>query len=108
MYYLKVKIEKYVSCNQPGFVSCIFKDVNGKEWRIIEKIPVLTANDIPKEKLPLEGFYVAGEILSEETDKIYFNISKPWGIETEDGETKFKIFRHQLSEKHSDELKEFL
>lgn len=104
MYYLKIKIEKYVSYDQPGWVLCVFKDVYGKEWKIIEKVPVLTKKDFLNEELPIEGFYITGEIFSEEEDKIWFDISEPFGIEAEDGETKFRVFRYQISSKHSDEL----
>ncbi|MFA7417114.1 MAG: hypothetical protein WCZ19_01095 [Acholeplasma sp.] len=101
MFFLKVRVEKYISYEQPGFVLCTFNDVNGRKWRIVEKVPVLTAKNFQEDSLPIEGFYVAGEILSEEDNIISFSISKPWGIETDDRETKFKIFRYQISEESS-------
>lgn len=104
MFYLNVKIEKYISYEQPGWVLCVFKDVSGKEWHINEKVPIITERDFIKEEMPIEGFYIAGEILSEEADKVLFSIKEPWGIETIEGETEFEVYRNQISTKHSDEI----
>jgi hypothetical protein len=40
---LAVQILRFVDEHQPGFVECEFEDVEGRRHRIIEKIPVLTA-----------------------------------------------------------------
>lgn len=102
MVFLKVRIEKYVSFDQPGFVLCTFNDIDGKQWKIIEKIPILTSKGFLEGILPIEGFYIAGEIISEDDNTVCVNTSKPWGIETEDGKTIFSVFRHQISEISSD------
>jgi len=104
MKFLKVTIVKYVSYDQPGFVLCTFSDVYGKVWEITEKVPVLTAGEILEENLPITGFYIAGEIVSTENDKVCFNTEKPWHIATDEGETNFFVLPEQVSDTSSDDI----
>ena len=103
MKFLKVRIERYVSHDQPGFVLCVFEDACGRTWEITEKAPVLTSADLREEDLPADGFYVAGEIVSEDEDTIMFDTERPWGISAGSGETLFHVKRHQISDTSSDQ-----
>ncbi len=103
MKFLKVKILKYVSHDQPGFILCSFVDANGKEWSMTEKVPVLTSKGFPEEFLPIEGFYIAGEVVSEDKDIVIFDTSNPWSISADKGETLFKVLKNQISDVSSDD-----
>jgi len=102
MKFLKVKIKEYASHDQPGFVLCVFEDAHGETWEIIEKIPVLSSTNFQREHMPIEGFYVAGEVVYEDGNIVCFDTKQPWGISTDDGKTTFYVKKHQLSEKSSD------
>jgi hypothetical protein len=103
MKFLKVKIVEYVSHDFPGFVLCTFEDAYGKTWEITEKVPVLTSWDLQEEELPVDGFYIPGEVISEDGDIVNFDTLRPYFISANDGETSFYVKKYQLSDKHSDE-----
>jgi hypothetical protein len=84
---------------------CTFEDAYGKTWEITEKVPVITSYDFQEEELPIEGFYVAGEVVSEDGDLLCFDTLHPWFISADDGETSFYVKKYQLSDKHSDDEK---
>lgn len=98
MFFLKVKIEEFSSHDYPGFVLCTFTDIYGKRWVIEEKVPVIFSKMISEKDLPIEGFYIAGEIIKQENKIIYFDTKKPWGISATSGETIFKVSTNQISE----------
>jgi hypothetical protein len=43
---LKVTIARFVDEHQPGFVECTFADASGVTHSIIEKVPVISAEDL--------------------------------------------------------------
>ena len=97
MVYLKVKVEK-TDFDQPGFLYCTFLDVHNKEWKIVEKAPVLFSNATFLEKLANEGFYFPGHILSTSGNIIVFSTLEPYGICSEDGETTFVVNVNQIAD----------
>jgi hypothetical protein len=65
MIYIKVKINKFISNDQPGFVNCSFTDIHNKDWSFTEKIPIVTKEIIDENTtLPKDGF-IAGEIIKQ-------------------------------------------
>ena len=98
MHGITVRIIEFVDEHQPGWVKCIFTDAYGKEWSVIEKIPVVTSTSLNSMSFyPTEGF-IACHILSEiEGQQITtIDTSKPWGINAESGETVFDVFSTQI------------
>ena len=83
----------------PGWVKFEFCDVNKKNWTVIEKLPVVGLNYPEDEKnLPFQ-FLVPVKILKEYLDpkmKAICVVELLYGMESEEGETKFEIFRNQL------------
>ena len=87
--------------DQPGFAICRFKDSNGSEISLIEKIPVLTTEEIDKNTIlpttiSLPGFvskndYETKEILKFSTDH---------HIEDVDGNSDFMMFKKNLKIKN--------
>jgi hypothetical protein len=92
---IKVKITQFVHADQPGFVECQFVDANDRVWLFIEKIPVVTT-----EKLGFDSEYprngaIACEAVSRAMDGIgeivIVDTTRPWGVESTDGVTRFEI-----------------
>lgn len=93
---LKINIIAYVDDWYPGWVKCIFKDANNKEWSFIEKVPVVTVENLTAgSKYPIEG-YVECEILNKSSEIVKINLSNPLGIQTEDGRTIFEVHENQI------------
>lgn len=69
MKFIKIKITKFISNDQPGFVECKLTDIHNKEWSFIEKIPVVTTENIEENSdFPLDG-YIAGEVVKQWSDE---------------------------------------
>lgn len=100
---IKVKITRLISSDQPGVVECIFKDAWDKEFKIQEKIPIVTTDDLDENSdYPSDGV-VACEVIKEWDDTegrklVTVDIDKPWSIETIDGLTQFNILQKDLIE----------
>jgi hypothetical protein len=97
---LKVKIIEFVDDSQPGWVRCTFTDAYGVEWFIVDKVPIVTDEDLDeKSNYPKNGI-ISCVIEEENTTNIEIvkiNTSKPIFIESENGEYEFYIFKSQLT-----------
>jgi hypothetical protein len=94
----RVKIIGYVDDHQPGWVKCVFKDAHGKNWSIIEKVPVITQSELDlNSQYPQDGF-VACEILTrlQSGNIVKVDTSNPWGISAEGGGTIFDMHSSQI------------
>lgn len=98
---IKIQIIKFISDDQPGFVECRFYDAFGKEHIVQDKVPIVTEKLIDaNSKYPKDGI-IACEIVKHWKDTngrtiFMVDTSKPWGIETIDGQTQFDIYEEQL------------
>lgn len=101
MVFLQVRVNKIIYNEQPGLLYCTFKDVDLRQWTIVEKIPVLFSAAISLPNLEEEGFYIPGHILSKNGDNIVFSTLEPYGICSENGETTFVVNKDQISEDQS-------
>jgi len=103
MKFLSVHIVQFVDDSQPGWVRCTFNDIHGKQWSIVEKVPIVTADwlDI-KSRYPQRGV-IPCQIMEEHIDQanikvLTIDIGIPLAIETEDGQTRFEVFADQIIE----------
>ena len=100
---LKVKIIEFADDSQPGFVNCTFTDSAGQEYKIFEKVPVVTDEYLDENShYPKEGI-VSCVILDENQDKenneiVKINIAEPLQISTVNDETIFLVLRNQLAD----------
>jgi hypothetical protein len=101
-WYVRAKIVQWVSDDQPGFVECRFSDASGKEWSVIEKLPVLTSANLWSDSEFPQPAFIACEIVSRsqngagrETARI--STETPWAIEATDGTNSFEVFAQQLT-----------
>lgn len=103
MKFLEVKIVELVDADFPGWVKCVFRDIDNIEWHIVEKAPVVSLENFNSETvLPKDG-QVGCEIIGEFVDRnnkriLRIDTSRPWGIEEEGGQTVFDVFEYQIKE----------
>lgn len=100
---IKIKITKFISDDQPGFVECMFYDALNKKHIVQEKIPVITEKYLDvNSNYPQDGV-IACEIVNESgvlngIKIVTVDTSRPWGVETIDGLSQFDILEEQLIE----------
>lgn len=100
---LKIKITKFISDDQPGFVECSFFDALNKEHIVQDKVPIVTEKFLDaNSEYPQDGI-IACEIVNEWQDTsgrkiLKVNTSKPWDVDTINGLTEFDVLEEQLVE----------
>ena len=92
---LKIQVIEYIDDWNPGWVKCEFKDVHGKTWSFIEKVPVVSIEALDsKSNYPIET-YIECEVISQSSNVVTINLEKPLGIIAED-QTIFDVFEDQI------------
>lgn len=100
---IKIRITKFISDKQPGFVECSFFDASSKEHIVQDKVHIVTENFLDAySEYPQDGV-IACEVVNEWKDadgrKIFkVTTSKPWGVDTINGLTEFDVLEEQLME----------
>lgn len=102
MHELGVSITEYVSDEQPGWVRCSFVDAAGREWRFVEKVPVVSRANLTRgDSYPQPG-RIRCRIISRSAaygrPTARIDMRDPWGIESVDGESEFEVFVDQLTQ----------
>lgn len=103
MFAIKIKITKFISNDNPGFVECTFNDAWNKVYIVHDKVPIVTEKYLDaNSEYPQDGF-IACEIQKESVDINGRTIctvttSKPWSVDTIDGLTEFDLLKEQLTE----------
>ncbi|MET4106585.1 hypothetical protein [Hymenobacter sp. UYP22] len=99
---LLVTIDQFVDDFQPGWVRGLFNDIDGKQWSIIEKVPVVTKEDLDKHSsYPVQGFIACQMVessIQSGREVVVIDLSRPYSICAEDGTEVFQVFREQLIE----------
>jgi hypothetical protein len=100
---IRVSIDRFTDASQPGWVECSFVDAVGKRHLFLEKIPIVTAENLWADSVyPAEGF-IAGTIIgvdrtTDGREILTVDTERPWGVESTSGEFRFQVFRDQLVE----------
>src|SRR5690348_6724852 len=99
--YVRAQIVKWVSDDFPGFVECRFADRFGREWIVVEKLPILTVADLRSDSQFPQPVLIACEVVARRQDGAGREIADittkvPWGIEAMDGTTSFQLYAEQL------------
>jgi hypothetical protein len=93
---LKIKILSYIDDSQPGWLKCCFSDIYERVHYIEDKVPVITEMDLDeKSEYPRDG-QVRCEIIRIKEKVVTVDISNPWSLEDENGETVFEVFSDQI------------
>jgi hypothetical protein len=96
MHHLKVSITRFVDDHQPGVVECVFSDARGVSHTVIEKIPVITTEDLRSDSRYPRGGEIACTVLERFVDSrgehvVRIDTELPWHVETVEGETVFEV-----------------
>jgi hypothetical protein len=98
---VSVQITRYIDDHFPGFVECVLVDAFGTAHTFIEKVPVVSADNLSSvSTFPCSG-EVQCEICREWQDEAGLSITaicteRPWGVASTNGETKFTVLSSQL------------
>ena len=99
--YVRAEIVKWVSDDFPGIVECRFADRFGREWVVVEKLPILTDGDLRSNSRLPQPALIACEVLEGGQDDAgreitHVTIKTPLAIEATDGTTSFQLYAEQL------------
>lgn len=100
---LDVEIVRFVDSHQPGIVECSMTDAGGAKHLFVEKVPVVTQEDLTQNSsYPRRGVF-ACDVLRRWRDSngreiATVNTEKPWGIKSTDGQTQFEVLVSALTE----------
>jgi hypothetical protein len=102
MFGIAIEIRRYVDDSQPGWVECGLTDAGGREWLFIEKIPVVTAEDLGiSSRYPQPGV-IACQVIERRQDDgrevVVIDTELPWHVEATTGDTRFEVRPEQLVE----------
>jgi hypothetical protein len=91
-----VTIVRFSDAHQPGWVECELSDVFGRRHGFIEKIPVVTKEEIGSDSTyPRQGVFACEVLttwLNQEGRRLSrIDMSRPWGIESKDGHSEFVV-----------------
>src|SRR5437762_2599635 len=98
---VRVEIRRFVDGRQPGWVECAFTDAHGREWLFVEKVPVVTTEELDAASgYPRPGV-IACEVIArrdgeDEQTLVTVDTVRPWGIEATTGQTRFEVRADQL------------
>lgn len=99
---VRVLILQYVDDAQPGWVECLLTDVHGRAWSFVEKVPVVTGEDLDADSAYPRGSVIACRIIERRRavggqEVITIDTSLPWHVAATSGETRFEVSAEQLS-----------
>jgi hypothetical protein len=103
MIYVSVELLRLVDDYQPGIVEVLLIDAFGQSHRFVEKIPLVTLEELsPESTYPRPGS-IACEISAQWNgdhgrDLREITTSRPWGVESTSGNTSFVVLATQLLE----------
>ena len=98
---IKVEITSFVDSRQPGFVELAFTDAVGRSHRFVEKIPVVTTDNLDEtstypQPATIDCVIVAQGVDDDGSRIITVDTSRPWDIASTSGESTFVVRPAQL------------
>lgn len=101
-WYVRAQITRWVDDHFPGFVECRLTDRLGCEWTFVEKLPVVTDENLWSDSQFPRPVFIACEIVSRGLDEsgnetVEISTERPSGIEALDGTTSFQVLASQLT-----------
>lgn len=99
---LKVNIIRIIDFSfYPGICEAILEDAQGKEHHFIEKIPIVTAEDINlNTNFPVQGG-IRGEIIEKLDNMFKVSIEIPDHVESTEGISEFLVDESKVSFRES-------
>jgi hypothetical protein len=88
---VKVDIVRYADDSQPGWVECHLTDAIGRRWSFVEKVPVVTAADLDASSVYPQPGVIACEVVGRAGGVVRIDTTRPWSVESVEGETRFEV-----------------
>ena len=99
---LKVEISRFVEEGQPNLVECTFIDAHGQKISIIQKVPVISLEDLDSQSVYPQDTVIPCEVINRrllhDSEIIEIDTKSPWGIFSVEGESLFDVLPEQLIE----------
>lgn len=97
MIVLKVNIIQIIDFSfYPGICEAVLVDAQGKEHHFIEKIPIVTAEDLDLTTIfPVQGG-IRGEIVERLDNMLKVSIEKPDHVESVEGISEFWVDKNKI------------
>ncbi|HWZ98086.1 MAG TPA: hypothetical protein VN025_10015 [Candidatus Dormibacteraeota bacterium] len=99
---LAVQIVRFLDDHQPGWVECEFVDAEGRKHTILEKVPVVSFDDLERNSnYPCGGVVPCTTIAQWQDEKsrklARISTADPAAIESKEGLSEFVVLAEQLS-----------
>ena len=99
-----VEVTRFVDASFPGWVEFVLVDASGATWIFVDKVPVLTTEDLSEASDYPRSATIECEVVQEPSAAqvaglVTIDTSRPWGIEAKDGTSKFVVRQSQLERK---------
>jgi hypothetical protein len=99
---LTVQIVRFIDSDQPGWIECRFEDATGRQHSFIEKVPIVTNENLDADSAYPQPGIVGCEIVKEFRDEkgrrlVCITTSRPWSIETAEGLSEFTVSADLIS-----------
>jgi len=96
-----VSIIRFVDEHQPGFVECELTDAFGQTHSFVEKVPIVTVENLWSDSTYPRTGDIACEVEQEWQDDagrslVKVNTERPWGVESTTGGTTFVVLSSQI------------
>ena len=99
---LKVEISRFVEAGQPNVVECIFIDAYGKKHSIIEKVPVVSSEDLNADSFYPRSGVIACQVVQRkrhgDSEIVEIDTAIQWHIGSIVGQNCFEVLPGQLME----------
>jgi len=100
---IAVEITRYVDASFPGWVEFVLDDARGVRWVFVDKVPVVSAEDLSEASDYPRSARIECEVVSDpsvsDAGLVKIDTSRPWGIEAKDGTSMFVVHQSQLDRK---------
>lgn len=98
---VRVEVRRFVDDGQPRWIECWLTDANGQEWTFVEKVPVVTIEELDAESSYPRLGTIACQIIERRIDAdnrevVVIDTHEPWNVEATSGETRFIVRADQL------------
>ena len=99
---LAIEIVRFVDDYQPGIVQCEFVDADGRRHTFVEKVPIVSLEDLNASSEYPRGGSARCRIRSRWRDAngrdlVTVSTAEPFGIESTEGLSEFVVLEAQLS-----------
>lgn len=99
--YLKINITEVDYSSYPAIAKFNFLDAKNQVTTVVEKIDVLTSGEIIT--IPISDYFLTCKIIEETAEEYFVDISKPFGVLSEDNRFLFCVKKDMISNIHFDD-----